>query len=152
PTPPRAPHKPRPTTKPGTGSTTPPSPSRTAPPAKPPAKPQWQTRVVNGTSVLRPGGSWRTNRLTFSLTSDGNLVLSDQGRRVWSAQTGGRGADQLVFQDDGNLVLYSRSMATIWSTRTDGNNGAILVLQNDGNVTISRNGRTLWQTGTAKAG
>ncbi|MEU6206774.1 hypothetical protein ABZ814_24680 [Micromonospora musae] len=149
---PRTPHAPRPTTKPGTGSTRPPSPTRTVTPAKPPQRPQWQTRVVNGTSVLRPGGSWRTNRLTFSLTSDGNVVLTDQGRRVWSAQTGGKGADQLVFQDDGNLVLYTRGMATIWSTRTNGHDGAIFVLQNDGNVTISQNGRTLWQTGTAKAG
>ncbi|MFD0787259.1 hypothetical protein ACFQZ8_25440, partial [Micromonospora azadirachtae] len=141
-----------PATKPGGGSTTRPSPTRSANTSKPPKKPDWQTRVVNGTSVLRPGGSWRTNRLTLTLTSDGNVVLYDQGRRVWSAQTSGKGADQLVFQADGNLVLYTRGMATIWSTRTDGHDGAILVLQNDGNVTISQNGRTLWQTGTAKAG
>ncbi|MET7752834.1 hypothetical protein [Micromonospora sp. NPDC005367] len=149
----RTPQSPRPpATKPGSGSTTRPSPTRSASTSKPPKKPDWQTRVVNGTSVLRPGGSWRTNRLTLTLTSDGNVVLYDQGRGVWSAQTSGKGADQLVFQADGNLVLYTRGMATIWSTRTDGHNGAILVLQNDGNVTISQNGRTLWQTGTAKAG
>ncbi|MEU4677704.1 hypothetical protein [Micromonospora sp. NPDC023737] len=154
----RTPQSPRPdATRPGSGSptrpsTTRPSPTRSATTSKPPKKPDWQTRVVNATSVLRPGGSWRTNRLTLTLTSDGNVVLYDQGRRVWSAQTSGKGADQLVFQADGNLVLYTRGMATIWSTRTDGHDGAILVLQNDGNVTISQNGRTLWQTGTAKAG
>ncbi|MEV4813065.1 hypothetical protein [Micromonospora avicenniae] len=149
----RTPQSPRPhATRPGSGATGRPSPTRSATTSKPPKKPDWQTRVVNGTSVLRPGGSWRTNRLTLALTTDGNVVLSDQGRRVWSAQTSGKGADQLVFQEDGNLVLYTRGMATIWSTRTDGHNGAILVLQNDGNVTISQNGRTLWQTGTAKAG
>ncbi|MEO3742077.1 hypothetical protein [Plantactinospora sp. B5E13] len=118
---------------------------------RPPAKPDWQTRVVNGTSVLRPGQSWSTNRLRLTLTANGNLALYDQGRLVWSAGTGGRGAAELVFQADGNFVLYTSRKATIWSTRTDGHDGAILVLQADGNVTISQHGRTLWQTGTAKA-
>jgi hypothetical protein len=123
-----------------------PQPSR---PAANPPKPNWQTRTVVSTAVLRPGQAWTTNRLNFVLAKDGNILLYDQGRLVWQANSGGQGGAQLVFQADGNLVLYSVNNATVWSSNTPGNNGAILVLQADGNVTISSQGRTLWQTGTA---
>jgi len=132
-----------------------PSTARTSTPHTPtpthtttPAKPDWQTRVINATAVLRPGQAWTTNRLNFALDRGGNIVLYDQGRLVWNAGTGGKGVDHLVFQNDGHLVLYSTSGTTLWSSHTAGNNGAILVLQNDGNVTLSLNGRVLWQTGT----
>ncbi|RKR86732.1 D-mannose binding lectin [Micromonospora pisi] len=133
--------------KPTTGSSSPARPPQTKPAAPP--KPDWQTRVVEGTSVLQLGQAWTTNRLNFVLAKDGNVLLYDQGRLVWQTRTGGRGGHHLVFQADGHLVLYTQSNATLWSSGTAGNNGAILVLQADGNVTISLGGRGLWHTGTA---
>jgi len=104
--------------------------------------------VIRGTSVLEPGQNWHTNRIRLTLTTGGNLVLTDEnGRTTWSSGTSGSGT-QLVFQADGNLGLYSGS-TPLWTTRTDGHDGAILVLQADANVTISLNGTTLWSTGTA---
>jgi hypothetical protein len=124
--------------------------SPTPTPAAPPPTPVWQERVVRATSVLRPGQSWTSNRLRLTLADDGDVVLRDQGRAVWKANTGGRDGEHLVFQADGNLVLYSRTGSTVWSSRTSGNNGATLVLRADGNVVISTtNNRTVWQTGTA---
>lgn len=108
----------------------------------------WGTTVIRGTSVLEPGQNWHTNRIRLTLTTGGNLVLTDEnGRTTWSSGTSGSGT-QLVFQADGNLGLYSGS-TPLWTTRTDGHDGAILVLQADANVTISLNGTTLWSTGTA---
>ncbi|MEV4495711.1 hypothetical protein AB0J84_08410 [Micromonospora arborensis] len=133
--------------KPTAGASSPPRPQQTKPAA--PSKPDWQTRVVEGTSVLELGQAWTTNRLQLKLTNDGNVVLYDQGRRVWQTGTGGKGGHHLVFQGDGHLVLYTQREATLWSSGTAGNNGAILVLQADGNVTISLGGRGLWHTGTA---
>jgi hypothetical protein len=134
-----------------------PTPTTASTPTQPPslrpaASPTrvWHDQVIRSTKVLRPGESWTSDRLALILTDDGNIVLHDQGRAVWSANSGGRRGNHLVFQADGNLVLYSATNATIWSSRTPGNNGAILVLRADGNVIIiSANGKTLWQTGTA---
>ncbi|MEV1322004.1 hypothetical protein AB0J14_38650 [Micromonospora arborensis] len=130
------------------GGASPSRPAQTRPTTSAP-KPDWQTLVVQGTSVLKLNQSWRTNRLNFVLASDGNVLLYDQGKLVWQTRTGGKGGDHLVFQGDGHLVLYSKANATLWSSGTAGNNGAILVLQADGNVTISIGGRGLWHTGTA---
>jgi hypothetical protein len=110
----------------------------------------WSTTVIHGTSVLLPGQSWSTNRITMVLQSDGNLVIRDlHGRTLWSAGTAGRGA-KVVFQGDGNFVVYTSSMQTAWSSRTDGHNGAKLVLQDDGNVTILYGSKALWSSGTAQ--
>ncbi|MFG1873185.1 hypothetical protein [Micromonospora arborensis] len=130
------------------GGTSPSRPPQTRPTTSPP-KPDWQTLVVQGTSVLQLNQSWRTNRLNLVLASDGNVLLYDQGKLVWQTRTGGKGGHHLVFQGDGHLVLYTKANATLWSSGTAGNNGAILVLQADGNVTISIGGRGLWHTGTA---
>lgn len=153
----RGPSSPSPTP----GGSRPPSPNPTAPgsnatnaspaptTAAPPT-PVWQERVVRSTTVLRVGQSWTSNRLQLTLADGGDIVLKDQGRTVWKSNTGGRGGKLLVFQADGNLVLYSRVGATVWSSHTPRNNAAVLVLRADGNVVISANGRTVWQTGTAK--
>ncbi|MFI6761547.1 hypothetical protein ACIBF5_20655 [Micromonospora sp. NPDC050417] len=137
-------------TSPGTnpsGTPKPPATTTTAPP--PPQTPVWQERVIRSGSALRPNQSWTSNRLELTLTGDGDIVLRDQGRTVWRSGTAGRGGQILVFQGDGNLVLYSRYGATLWSSRTARNNGATLVLRADGNVVISDDGRSIWQTGTA---
>lgn len=139
----------------GATPTAPPSGPQNPPPAPPPPSPStsptpvWQERVIRSTTALRSDQSWTSNRLQLTLTGDGDIVLRDQGRTVWRADTDGRGGELLVFQADGNLALYSRHGATIWTSRTAHNNGANLVLRADGNVVISSNGRTVWQTGTA---
>ena len=109
----------------------------------------WQTRYVHGTTVLRPGGQIRTNRLRLILQKNGDLVLRDQGKVVWSTGTHASGT-HAVFQADGNFVLYGKDDRTLWSTRTDGHDGATLVLQNDGNLTIVQGGTTLWASHTAR--
>lgn len=140
---------------PGTTPST--TPSATGAPASPratvPTSPSpsatWEERTIRSTAALRRGESWTSNRLQLTLTDDGDIVLRDQGRTVWRADTDGRGGNLLVFQSDGNLVLYSRYGGTVWTSRTNHNNGATLVLRADGNVVISSNGKVVWQTGTA---
>jgi subtilisin family serine protease len=74
----------------------------------------------NGTKALWAFGpradSW------FTAQTDGNLVAyKSEGGVAWSAKTNGKGAGNLVLQDDGNLVLYRVSDHTvIWSTKTNG--------------------------------
>ncbi len=72
------------------------------------------------------------------------------------SQTFGRGTRwvtcnnyTLVFQNDGNLVLYS-PWGVLWATGTEGKGGA-LVLQRDGNVVLydpTNTGKVLWASNT----
>ena len=42
----------------------------------------------------------------------------------------------LIFQTDGNLVIYTDKNSATWSSGTSGNSSAVLVLQKDGNLVI----------------
>ncbi|MFC7530958.1 hypothetical protein ACFQV6_20000 [Actinoplanes sp. GCM10030250] len=74
----------------------------------------WTTRATRRTSESAFLGN----------QGDGNLVVyagSPTGgpvRPLWASDTGGRGAGELVMQNDGNLVLYGPGGPT-WSTGTD---------------------------------
>lgn len=123
-----------------------PAPQRTAKAATP----NWGTRTVHGTHVLKPGQNVHSNRMRLSLQTDGDLVLRDEhGKAVWSTGTHASGT-HVVFQGDGNLVLYSSTNATLWSSRTDGHDGAVLVLRANGDMAIIQGRSVLWHTNTAK--
>ncbi|GAB6898856.1 hypothetical protein [Kineosporia succinea] len=106
------------------------------------AAPTWGTTIVRAGSELRHDQYWETNRIKFGLTGDGKLILIDENdTQVWSA--GISGGDQVGFQGDGNLVVYSNG-TVLWSSNTMERPGAVLNLQSDGNVTITLDGSTLW--------
>lgn len=145
-------------TRPGDKETPSPSPSHSSSPSAVPVQPRpvtsptprWTETVVNGTSVLTPGQSWSTNRITMAFQGDGNFVLYDRnGTPRWQSATVGRGA-KVVFQDDGNLVVYTSDMSTAWSSRTNGHDGAQLVLGRDGVATIRSGGSVLWSSGASR--
>ena len=54
----------------------------------------------------------------LALQEDGNLVLCNaEDEPIWSTGTAGSGAESLVMQSDGNLVLYSTNGA-VWASGT----------------------------------
>lgn len=59
---------------------------------------------------------------------------------------------RLVFEGNGNLVLYSRAGASeeaVWSSNTGGQGGSMLSFQGDGNLVIyTASGQPIWATGT----
>ena len=67
---------------------------------------------------------------------DGNLVLYSYGTPLWASNTGGTAAGQAVMQHDGNFVVYDAYWNALRASNTDGYDGARLVFQNDGNVVI----------------
>jgi serine/threonine protein kinase len=92
----------------------------------------------------------------FEFLPDGDLVLYDNytDKPIWSSNTKGE-ADSLVMQDDGNLVLYSKSKSPIWSSGSVGKHGDYyLQLQDNGNLVIlwgkpySGNVVPIWATNT----
>ena len=95
-------------------------------------------------------GQWlvssnRRYRLLYQ--TDGNLVLLDDIDAValWSSETTGASAGQVVMQSDGNLVVYDAQGSGRWASGTVGNPNARLVVQNDGNLVVYRaDGQPLW--------
>jgi hypothetical protein len=79
----------------------------------------------------------------------GSLMLVGQTLRRQSL-TSPSGSCTLVYQDDGNLVLYryDRDRA-VWATSTHGTSVGELALQADGNLVLyDRDGHAVWATGT----
>lgn len=71
-----------------------------------------------GTSLVSKN---KHNKAMF--TDDEKLVVSNSGIYVWQAISCGKGGQYLVFQNDGNLVIYDYSSTEIWSPNIQ-NSGA----------------------------
>ena len=91
-----------------------------------------------------------SGRYQLIYQSDGNLVLYDAGIALWSTYTNGRTPGVVEMQSDGNLVLYDGSGAPVWASGTAGYDGALLAVQNDGNVVIYSEGVAVWATHTVQ--
>ncbi|WP_272148354.1 protease pro-enzyme activation domain-containing protein [Burkholderia cepacia] len=70
------------------------------------------------------------------MQGDGNLVLLRQGVAQWSSGTANHPGAYATMQTDGNLVVYSSAGAPLWYSGTSGNPGAVTDIQDDGNVVI----------------
>ncbi|RQR55055.1 peptidase S53 [Burkholderia sp. Bp9140] len=70
------------------------------------------------------------------MQGDGNLVLLRQGVPKWSSRTYNHSGAYATMQTDGNLVVYSSAGAPLWYSGTSGNPGAVTDVQDDGNVVI----------------
>jgi len=70
--------------------------------------------------------------------TDGNLVLYHGSGAIWSSGTGGSGANLLVMQGDGNLVLYNGS-TPVWDSGTGGDGSSYTIVQSDGNFVVYSN-------------
>ena len=109
-----------------------------------------------------PSGSVLTNDqlltsknglVTFKMQSDGNLVLSQSGKALWSSNTAGVGSGPytLAMQTDGNLVLYDANTVARWDSKTGGQGQAPwrLTMQNDGNAVVyDSTNKALWSSNT----
>jgi sugar lactone lactonase YvrE len=56
--------------------------------------------------------------------------------------------DTLRMQEDGNLVLTNAAGKVLWHAGTAPNAGAVATMQTDGNLTVTKNGKALFDTGT----
>jgi len=125
-----------------------------------------------------PAGSY------FTFQKDGNLVVhypngiigASGSNASWAAGTNGKGGTRLILQNDGNLVLYTKSGSAVWGTGSNTNRGTVLcagadlqpgqylqsgenfethvsyllAMQSDGGLDLysSKGGAPLWSSGT----
>jgi hypothetical protein len=63
--------------------------------------------------------------------------------------TSGNGRYYVIYQGDGNLVLYEVNGGATWSSRTAGNSVGYFIMQGDGNAVIyDAERRAVWSSGT----
>jgi hypothetical protein len=93
-------------------------------------------------SILRAGFRFNKDVVILShgsyrlvFQSDGNLVLYRGTQARWASDTSNRG-HTLVMQHDGNLVIYNANGGPIWSSETSDNNNAYLELEDTGRLYI----------------
>ncbi len=86
-------------------------------------------------------------RFNLVYQADGNVVLYSPAGALWSSNTYGATSDRLTMQSDGNLVLYNGYIG-VWSTGTPGRSNPYLTIQNDGNAVIYTSTGVTWQAGT----
>ena len=117
------------------------------------------THNMNGCQWLNSGQSWTMFRGTATLRLvNGDLgIYNKNGVLKWHTNTKGSGVTQMLWQQDGNLVLYTSGYArAVWSSRTDnkctGARFPYLATQSDNNQVIycGAEGTTaLWASHTA---
>ena len=101
-------------------------------------------------------------RYVCIMQSDGNLVVYDNNKAVWSAKVSlwvGKPPYVLAMQGDGNLVIYDSHNTAIWNTYTNTGSALLgrgrktyapykLIMQNDGNLVIYDQSSAIWSSWT----
>lgn len=100
-----------------------------------------QTNYVNtfvNSGGIYPGQLLQTPDRRFKLIFqyDGNLVLYSPNRALWSSGTAGKPAVITRIQGDGNIVIYDINGRPVWNSGTDRNPNSTLFLQQDGNLVL----------------
>lgn len=118
------------------------------PPQPNPFPPTLTDRLTPGDMLH--GGQHITSangRYALAMQADGNLVVYESQKALWSSATHGQGAHVAIMQGDGNLVLYAPEGRAVWATGTHGNPGTLAVMQDDGNLVLYGPGnRPLWDS------
>jgi hypothetical protein len=92
------------------------------------------TIVKAGDYIVSPNGKFVT-----TMQYDGNLVTYAGSRAVWNSGTPGSFGNYVVFQSDGNLVVYNASNVALWWSGTSGISADRATLGDDGNLRVYAN-------------
>lgn len=91
---------------------------------------------------------WANNK-SIPVTPDKPAAMIPPGVLIYPGQSFSAGTSNLVFQADGNLVLYGVNNAVLWASYTQGKGAALASMQADGNFVIyDAANKPLWYTNT----
>ena len=93
--------------------------------------------LLPGESLYADQGRTSSNgQYRLVYQGDGNLVLYQGGTPLWASNTAGTLAGEAVMQHDGNFVIYNGYGTPLRDSGTWWSPSAYLVVQNDGNVVV----------------
>ncbi|MFT3924524.1 MAG: hypothetical protein QM778_18440 [Myxococcales bacterium] len=117
----------------------------------PPAPSAFGCGILLTGQGLTPGRSlWSCDGVfQLILQTDGNLVLYQGAKALWSSRTNGKAGFEVIMQSDGNLVLYDPYGTALWASGTNNHPGSALALTpastaNPRMKIIDENGATIW--------
>ena len=100
-------------------------------------------------TVIYKGQSWKLNGRLLVFQGDGNLVLYNKDMRAIWHSKTNGKGDRVIFQSDGNLVIYNSANQAVFHTGTNGR-GHRFDFQPDGNLVIyDFNFKPVWLSHTA---
>ncbi|SEU12117.1 putidacin L1 family lectin-like bacteriocin [Pseudomonas graminis] len=92
---------------------------------------------------------YSSNRSAKLLPNTGDVTIFPPGMSLEVGRQYPAGDFFIVFQADGNLVVYTKSGGVVWHTETYGKDAKTAVMQTDGNFVIySSTGMPLWNSQT----
>ena len=93
----------------------------------------------------------RNGAYKLHLRRNGNLVLTCQGRPIWTSFTSNNTVDYLYFDEEGiSLILRGKDNSTVWRAPSAGI-GKELVLQDDGKLVLYNScNASVWEIGDNK--
>lgn len=88
------------------------------------------------------------------MQSDGNFVIysTGNGKAIWNTRTSNKGKAprRMVYQPDGNLVLYDADNKAQWSNKKSGKKSGVIIMQTDGNFVCypgdKQEGKAVWSS------
>lgn len=93
---------------------------------------------------------WAINTSIFQVPFGDEILVIAPGTDLEINKYYTVGDCRLIFQGDGNLVLFGKNNAVLWASYTHDKGGVRAVMQTDGNLVIyTAAGVALWSTGTA---
>lgn len=93
--------------------------------------------VLNGYVFQSAENVWSSNRKYYMVfQNDGNLVVYKANGNPIWSSDTQNKGKRAIFQNDGNFVVYDNSNKAIWDAGSQSKGGTILKVQDDGNVVI----------------
>jgi len=89
-------------------------------------------QILASSQTLWPDQSSSALGYTLIYQLDGNFVLYNGSTPIWATMTNGSSPGRAVMQDDGNLVVYDGNGTPLWNTGTWGHSGAHLQVTSSG--------------------
>jgi len=101
--------------------------------------------IYTGQTIEQNRKYWASNnRYYLIFQNDGNLVLYNKAGVAMWDTGTNNKGTRAVFQDDGNLVVYTPGNGVAFSSNTNGRRAERLTIQDDGNLVIYNGSNPLW--------
>ncbi|GGL87532.1 hypothetical protein GCM10011594_03960 [Nakamurella endophytica] len=102
--------------------------------------------ISSGSALTSPSGQF-----SLSMQTDGDLVMTAQGSRLWHSNTDGNPGAVALLQTDGDLVIQSPGGGVLWASGTAGHPWSDLTLGSDGTAALRAGSTVLWSTGSVNS-